>query len=63
MDAHAAILLSLIQTLEHFERHVEGITTSNHKQIAKAQESVRDIHSQRISPRYGPIRQSRPFSQ
>jgi hypothetical protein len=36
MDAYAAILASMIQTLEQFEKELDLITASNRRQIAKA---------------------------
>jgi flagellar biosynthesis chaperone FliJ len=60
MDAHAAILVSLIQNLEQFERRLEGITASNHNQIAKAREYLDDSREQ-MMPQEARVRRNHSF--
>jgi hypothetical protein len=61
MDSHAAILFSLIQVLEHFETQLDGITASNHAQIAKAREYMDDSEKQMMPRQARPSRQNRSF--
>lgn len=52
MDSHAALLLSFIEALRQFERQLEDITDSNHKQIGKAREHMGDSQKTVILPRH-----------
>jgi len=61
MGSHAAILFSLIQILEHFDRQLGGITASNREQIAKAREFMGDGEKQVMPRDARPIRKNRSF--